>query len=91
VESHIATEAGRPRVRHSARCLSVLALGPVTVLAGLVWAFAQPYRITLLHPHDQGFWWLFSEPPLYVILVGVLFYLVVAPGVVEDLEETGTD
>jgi hypothetical protein len=91
VESHIATEVGRPRVRHSARSLGVLALGPLTVVAGLVWALAQPYRITLLHPHDQGFWWLFSEPPLYVILVGVLFHLVVAPGVVEDLEETGAD
>jgi ABC-type amino acid transport system permease subunit len=67
----------------------VLALGPLTVLAGIIWALAQPYRITLLHPHDQGFWWLFSEPPLYVILVGVLFHVLVAPGVVEDLEEMG--
>ena len=64
----------------------MLALGPLTVAAGLVWALAEPYRLTVLHPLGQGFWWLLSEPPLYVVLVGVLFRLVVAPGLVEDLE-----
>jgi cytochrome bd-type quinol oxidase subunit 2 len=87
VNTQIATEAGRPRVRRSARSLAVLALGPVTVLAGLVWVFAQPYRLTLLHPHEQSFWWLFVEPPLWVIVAGLLFHAVVAPGVVTDLEE----
>jgi len=57
------------------------------MLAGLVWAVVQPYRITLLHPHGQGFWWLVVEPPLLVILAGLLFQLLVAQGVVEDLEE----
>jgi hypothetical protein len=57
------------------------------VIAGLAWAIAQPYRITLLDPGDQGFWWLVSQPPLYVILVGALFHLLVAPGIVADLEE----
>jgi hypothetical protein len=33
-----------------------------------VWAVAQPYRVTLLHPHGQGFWWLFVQPPLLVVL-----------------------
>ena len=61
-------------------------LGPACVLAGFAWALAQPYRITLLHPHGQGLWWLISEPPLYVVLVGVLFHWLVAPGVLEDLE-----
>lgn len=65
----------------------VLLLGPLTVLAGLAWALIQPYRLTLIHPHGQGFWWLFSEPPLYVVVVGVLFRLVIAPGLVKDLEE----
>ena len=65
----------------------VLALGPVTVLIGLAWALVQPYRLTFIHPHGQGFWWLFSEPPLYVVLVGVLFRLLIAPGLVKDLEE----
>jgi hypothetical protein len=64
----------------------VLALGPLTVLIGVGWALIQPYRLTLIHPHDQGFWWLFSEPPLYVVLVGVLFRLLIAPGLVKDLE-----
>jgi hypothetical protein len=65
----------------------VLALGPLTALIGLGWALMQPYRLTLIHPHGQGFWWLFSEPPLYVVLVGVLFRLLIAPGLVKDLEE----
>ena len=72
-----------PRVR------LVLALGPLTTLAGLAWALWQPWRLTLLHPHGQGFWWLFVEPPLLVMLVGALFHLFVAPGVVEDIEEGG--
>lgn len=66
----------------------VLALGPVAVVAGLVWAVLQPYRVTLLDPHGQGFWWLLSQPPLYVVAVGLFFHLAVAPGVVADLEET---
>jgi hypothetical protein len=71
------------------RARIVGALGPLTILAGIVWAVAQPYRITLLHPHGQGFWWLLSEPPLFVILVGFLFRRFVAPGLVRDLEELG--
>jgi hypothetical protein len=70
----------------SLRVRAVLALGPLTALIGLVWALAQPYRLTLLHPHGQGFWWLISEPPLYVVLAGVLFRFVIAPSLVEDLQ-----
>ena len=87
MNTQIATEAGRPRVRRSSRALVVLSLGPLTLVAGILWAALQPYRITLLHPHDQGFWWLVSEPPLYVILVGLLFHFLIAPGVVADFEE----
>jgi hypothetical protein len=68
------------------RARIVLALGPLTMAAGALWALVQPYRITLLHPVGQGFWWLVSEPPLYVVLFGLLFRLVVAPALVEDLE-----
>jgi len=75
-----ATRAATWRIR------LVLALGPVTVVIGLAWALVQPYRLTLIHPHGQSFWWLFSEPPLYVVLVGVLFRLLIAPGLVKDLE-----
>ena len=87
MNSQIATEAARPRIRRSARSVAVLAIGPTVVLAGLIWAFAQPYRITFLHPHDQSFWWLFVQPPLWVILVGLVFHAFVTPGVVADFEE----
>jgi hypothetical protein len=65
----------------------VSGLGPLTVLAGIAWALWQPYRITLLHPHGEGVWWLLMEPPLFVVLVGVLFHLVVLPSLLEDLGE----
>jgi hypothetical protein len=65
----------------------VSALGPVTSLVGVAWAIVQPYRITLLHPHGEGFWWLFVEPPLLVFAVGLLFHFVIRPGLLEDLEE----
>jgi hypothetical protein len=77
----------RAAVRHrTARARLVASLGPATMLAGVVWAFIQPYRVTLLHPHGQGFWWLAIEPPLLVVLAGVVFALLVAPSVIEDLE-----
>lgn len=75
-----------PRARRSGRALAVLSIGPVAALAGLVWSVLQPYRITLLDPAGQGFWWLVAQPPLYVIGAGILFHLAVAPGVVDDLE-----
>jgi hypothetical protein len=62
-------------------------LGPATAFAGIVWALVQPYRITLLHPHEQSFWWLVVEPPLLVVAVGLFFHFVVVPGLLEDLEE----
>ena len=73
--------------RRSLRARAVGMLGPLAVAAGVAWALVQPYRITLLHPYHQGFWWLFSEPPLYVIGVGLLFHRFVARGLVADLEE----
>jgi len=65
----------------------VSTLGPLTVLAGVIWAIVQPYRLTILHPVGQGFWWLFVEPPLLVIAVGLFFYFAIVPGLLEDLEE----
>jgi hypothetical protein len=61
-------------------------LGPLTVAAGLVWAVLQPYRVTLLHPFHQGFWWLLIEPPLLVAGAGILFALVVARPLLTDME-----
>jgi hypothetical protein len=57
------------------------------VLAGVVWGFVQPYRLTFLHPRGQGFWWLAVEPPLLVVLIGVLFSTLVLPSLLEDIEE----
>ena len=73
-------------LRRSVRARTIYALGPATMLAGVVWAFLQPYRITLLHPHGEGFWWLVIEPPILVVLAGVAFAFLIAPGVIEDLE-----
>jgi hypothetical protein len=87
MESHYATEAAAHSRRRSLRAAAVNLIGPLTMLGGVAWAFLQPYRLTLLHPHDQGFWWLLSEPPLFVILVGLGFALFLAPALLEDLEE----
>ena len=76
----------KPRTR-SLRARVVLALGPAAMAGGLVWALAQPYRLTVLHPHGQGFWWLVGgESPLYVVLAGLLFWRVVARPLADDLE-----
>jgi ABC-type amino acid transport system permease subunit len=74
-------------LQRTARARIVSALGPLTALAGVIWAIAQPYRLTILHPHGEGFWWLFVEPPLLVIAVGLFFYFAVVPGLLDDLEE----
>jgi hypothetical protein len=88
MNSQIATEIQREaRRRRSVRAYAVSALGPVTVAAGVIWALLQPYRLTFLHPHGQGFWWLFAEPPLLVALVGLLFHFLVVPGLLRDLGE----
>jgi hypothetical protein len=83
-----------PIVRHipatdiarSARVRAVSLIGPTTVAAGLIWAILQPWRLTLLHPRGQGFWWLLIEPPLLVAAAGVIFALVVARPLLTDLE-----
>jgi hypothetical protein len=85
MNAELASQLKARAIPRSGRARAVSALGPLTVAAGLAWAFVQPYRITLLHPRGQGFWWLFVEPPLWVVLVGILFALGVAPGLLEDL------
>jgi hypothetical protein len=85
LNTQIAT--ARAESRRTLRSAAINFIGPATMLGGVLWAFLQPYRLTILHPRGQGFWWLLSEPPLYVILVGLGFALFVAPGLLEDLEE----
>jgi hypothetical protein len=82
VETHLAAGVARRGLR--ARIVSLV--GPVTMLSGLAWAMVQPYRLTLLHPYHQGFWWLVVEPPLLVMGAGLFFALVVAHPLVADLE-----
>jgi hypothetical protein len=85
VNAELVSELEVPRHR-TARARLITMLGPLTALAGALWAIAQPYRLTILHPHGQGFWWLVVEPPLLVVAVGLLFYFAVVPGLLEDLE-----
>jgi ABC-type polysaccharide/polyol phosphate export permease len=84
-----ATDLSRTRSRRSARVISLLSVGPIVVVAGIVWAFVQPWRVTLLHPLHEGFWWLVVEPPLLVVAVGVVFHALVARPLVDDLDEGG--
>jgi hypothetical protein len=86
VESHIVTEVPRVRADRSLRVRLIGLLGPATAVGGIAWAFVQPYRITLLHPLGEGFWWLLVEPPLLVVAVGMLFSVVVARPLLADLE-----
>jgi hypothetical protein len=58
----------------------------LTVVAGVVWAIVQPYRITLLHPRGESLWWLAVQPPLLVVAAGVIFAVVVARPLIADLE-----
>jgi hypothetical protein len=71
--------------RRDAAARVVISIGPATVVAGLVWALLQPYRVTLFEPQGQSFWWLAVEPPLLVVLVGIVFHFAVARGLVRDL------
>ena len=86
MNAELATEL-KTRADSQTRARVVSALGPTTVLAGVIWAIAQPDRITFLHPHGEGFWWLAVQPPLLVIAVGLFFHFVIAPGLLADLEE----
>lgn len=73
--------------RKTLRVAAVEALGPLTVLGGIVWALAQPYRVTFFYADGKGLWDWVVQPPLLVVLVGLLFSLLVAPGLVDDLEQ----
>ena len=85
-------EAPLQRTTTSTRARIVSAVGPAAALGGVIWAIVQPYRVTLLHPMGQGFWWLFVEPPLLeppllAIAVGLFFYFAITPGLLRDLAE----
>jgi hypothetical protein len=83
-----AKTADEPRTaRKGFRVVAIEAIGPLTALGGIVWAIAQPYRVTFFYPDGKDFWDWVVQPPLLVVLVGLLFSLLVAPGLVEDVEQ----
>ena len=84
--SQLVTQMPVVRPRTGLRTRALVALGPLASLGGIVWAFAQPERITLLHPRGQGFWWLLIEPPLIVIAVGAFFSYAIARPLLADIE-----
>lgn len=84
LDTHVATGVGY----RSSRARVISLLGPLTVVGGLIWAIIQPYRLTLLHPHHQGVWWLIAEPPLLVVAAGLVFAFAVARPLIDDLEES---
>jgi hypothetical protein len=79
-------EAQQAVARRSWRTLAVQLLGPITIVGGVVWAVAQPYRIVLLNREGQGLYDYLFQPQLLVVLVGLVFTLCIAPGLVEDLD-----
>jgi hypothetical protein len=86
VETQLDTHISTGVAVRSRRARAIGLLGPLTIAGGLVWAIVQPYRLTILHPHHQGFWWLTFEPPLLVVAAGLFFSLVIARPLIEDLE-----
>jgi hypothetical protein len=86
VETQLVREQSADQVYTSTRARIVALLGPLTIVAAIIWAIIQPYRLTLLHPHRQGFWWLAIEPPLLVAIAGLVFAVFVARSLVADLE-----
>lgn len=84
-------DARRRSARRPWRALAVQLLGPLTVVGGLVWAVAQPYRIVLLDRERHGFYDYVFQAPLLAVAVGVLFTVAIAPGLVDDLESMERD
>ena len=94
LSSEYATEIRERRARHgrrtrraARRILAVQLVGPLTIMAGIVWAIAQPYRIVLLERHGKGVYDLLVQPPLLVVAVGLAYALWIAPGLIADLED----
>ena len=88
METTFTRSASTERIRRTGvRSKAISLVGPATIAAGLIWAILQPYRLTLLHPVGESFWWLVFEPPLLVAVAGIAFIVVVARPLLADLEE----
>jgi hypothetical protein len=93
IATSIPSEREQQRVaRRHWRALAVQLLGPLTMVGGVVWGVAQPYRILLIDRGGGGdlYDYVF-QGPLLVILVGLVYTVVVAPGLVADLEAVERD
>ena len=91
MSSEIATSIPKEEARQAVerrpwRALAVQLLGPITIVGGLVWAVAQPYRIVFLEREDRGVYDYVFQAPLLVVVVGLVFTFAIAPGLIEDLE-----
>jgi len=83
----ITRSRGRRRPAPTPRVLAIEALAPLTIVGGVVWAIAQPYRVAFIHRDGKGVYDYLFQPPLLVVLVGVVFGLLIAPSLVRDLLE----
>jgi len=81
----------RPSVPRSRRTAAIAAIGPLIVLAGVLWALAQVDRLPLLDPDGRGFWSLAVEPPLLVLMAGLFFHRFIALGLIRDLYRSEVD
>jgi hypothetical protein len=91
VSSEFARPVTRARERRrpapAPRLLAIEAIGPLTIVAGVVWAIAQPYRVAFIYRDGKGLYDYFFQPPLLVVAAGVVFALLVAPSLARDLED----
>jgi hypothetical protein len=81
----------RLSVSRSRRTAAVAAIGPLIVLAGVLWALAQVDRLPVLDPDEHGVWSLAVEPPLLVLLTGVFFRRFIALRLIRDLYGSEVD
>lgn len=72
--------------RRSWRPVALMIIAPLTVVGGVVWAVAQPYRVTLLDARGHGFWDLLAQPPLLVVAVALIFHAAVAMPLARELD-----
>lgn len=72
--------------RRLGRATAVQLLGPVTALAGIVWAVAQPYRLTIIDRAGHDLWDHLAQAPLLVVLVGLIFHVAVSRPLARELE-----